>query len=188
MSTETSYHYWKRNPEYRASKFDIVGGFPINTRLDDYTRRIGAYYGNGEYEIDLSDLDSIAVPPLPGIVVGSGSNNERSATTIDKKLLDLFDGIQYQPITRGGNSKQNGASPRRASLSSSAKAGFNPVMKLSDMTDEILYGCPKYGSGSSESDDEQLSSSLTTEVHVNTGDAAKYNSDESTDIMALISK
>ncbi len=118
------YRYFRDLPDYSGNEHrpSILGEHAKCPQYDRYCEYVGGYYGNGEYEIKLSELDElIDTPTYPAIVIDgpasiksgatmypavvqgshqsifghSGHHAEPSASTLDKKLVNLFKDIDH---------------------------------------------------------------------------------------------
>lgn len=161
--SELIYHYWKENPEYRPNKFDIVGGFTSDSAFNQYKSRIGSYYGGGEYAIDESELDNMTTDGIDIghriVAIGSGEPfpGPRSASTVEPGLWEIFGYIdpkhtltrkKQKNIEKKENKKTRRLTPKircDVNLKSESLHAMNyPVLRFSDITDEILYSCPQF--------------------------------------------
>ncbi len=110
--SEYYYRYFKDQPVDDTSHVfnaaAIVGEGPLPTHPDyeRFTEYVGGYYGNGEYEIAISELDnSIVMEPYSTIVVGSMEGRRSgtrslfrsAASTLDDRLVSMFSGSTTTP-------------------------------------------------------------------------------------------
>ncbi len=113
--TEYYYRYFKDqqmgDDAYPFNEGTISGDGPLPTHPDyeRYTKYVGGYYGNGEYEIALDELDSsVHTQVYPILVVGgedeggTAGGRPRSlfrstASTLDDRLVSLFGGTITSP-------------------------------------------------------------------------------------------
>ncbi len=161
MSSEHIYHYYHEIPEYKPNKFDIVGGFanPVN---------------DNDLEFDMSfETDEL----IPAIVVGGNRENYnrsqmiRSASTAEENLLELFGRLdrkfikpikdKKKPKIKKVNLKHNPKKPKKQTKLRKKRGGDdeNSVVRLSDVSDEMLYYCPT-GGDSTDSTDSTDSNSI----------------------------
>ena len=123
MLAEVIYENYGREPIYRPSRFDVVGGAPhdvvVNSADDDklskFVSRINESYGN---EV---------------LVVGSGDNKmRRSSTTVDPRLTNLFGSLSQGVARKGYREGRRG------------KTGSSQAMPvpIAEVSDEIPDWCP----------------------------------------------
>ncbi len=130
---------------YRYTKDQLPTAFEIaegktDCKFDRYCEYVGGRWGDGDgYEIDIAELGEIEVPDHDVIVVGEGeiaaNVYRKSASTLDKRLVDLFSNVDPRPVypaipheRRGGYTEEDDLRAAAGSLAS---------------TDMILDECPE---------------------------------------------
>lgn len=172
------YRYLKENPEYKPNKFDIVGESRPDFKYDEYKKKIGSYYGGGEYEIDDEELNNISTDDLDMqykiIAVGAMDPHEndqseshyiiKSASTVEQNLRELFGPINLDHVkkqsrrhhTCKGGMEFKSKPPRD-------ECSIDTEPRFCDISDEILYSCPNYD-GANDSSDIETSDEASDEA------------------------
>lgn len=155
---EEIYHYFQDQPSYNPTKFSIIGGINelYNEQFALFLEKVGA--GDSDTFYDVSH-DKI-------LVLENSAPKNKSASTIDSKLLELFINLESTvddtiPIPK----KQ-----KKGAVENDEKS-----------TDEIVHGCADLMENSDDSDIEND----TTEQSENT--KPEFNEqNNTTDISQLI--
>lgn len=212
MSSEHLYHYWKEQPEYAPTKFDIVNGASSRGSLASH---IGGYYGGGEYAISDDDLNAITTESDNILVFGGGKKNytrNKSASTVDERLMALFGNLDRglaRPMARRKESKKHAKKQRDARRDMlndkkhtkkrikikrgaeelitklkepSPRKEGEPAMRMCDVTDEMLYYCPDLSIPQISGSSESTSESTSKSMSKSTSESTVSESSHADDI------
>jgi hypothetical protein len=173
------YHYWKENPEHPVDKFSIVGGFAGDNNLRQHIGKIGGYYGSGEYEIDISELDNLVFKDSNKIsVIGADEVSQVSASTLEPSLRDLFDSMdlsppKYKKYDDADYDQYAGGDDDSFDLQSQLKLNpapprdtDKPAIRLCDVSDEMLYSCPDMTGGDESILDDNNENRIESDYHL----------------------
>lgn len=172
MAAEYIYEYWKTEPTYTPTKFDIVGGLEgsigeqTNINVSNYINKlggiVGAFYGGGEYSVSEDSLYDIDVTDTEQIITIGGNDSpsfvNKTASTVETGLKEMFAMMESyvpkhrrkQKIIPGPKKGKKKAKARRRgrgetdniSDATAETIGPTPPIKFSDTTDETLQSCP----------------------------------------------
>jgi hypothetical protein len=175
MSYEQLYRYFKQQPSYIPNKFDIIGGFPSDTKYDEFTNIVA------ELGFDIVEPEEIVT-----VIGGETKSRNKTASTVDDRLIQLFAHLDTAKVIRPHSKKKKKTKPKTKPKNAKSKPHTRKrTRKGGEDDDDSASGNSAEGSSDGDSDESSDSNThfdVNTQFDVN----SLFESEDQVDVYSLL--